>query len=167
VQGPPAAGRSGAPAHPRRAAAPGARRYEAARRFPSMRRREEDTASCRDFLRDLKARGLRDPLAIISDGAPGLIRAVEEVFPKSLRQRCLAHKLRNLQSKVPEERWSEVIPTARAVYQASSPAFARLARNEFVKTWRQELPSAVACFEDHFEACIAHLRLPFAHRRVT
>lgn len=68
---------------------------------------------------------------------------------------------------MPEERWPEVIPTARAVYQASSPAFARLARDEFVKAWGPELPSAVACFEDDFEACIAHLRLPIAHRRVT
>ena len=29
------------------------------------------------------------------------------------------------------------------------------------------LPSALACFEDDFEACVAHLRLPVAHRRVT
>ena len=29
------------------------------------------------------------------------------------------------------------------------------------------LPSAVACFEDDFEACIAHLRLPVTHRRAT
>jgi len=29
------------------------------------------------------------------------------------------------------------------------------------------LPSAVACFEDDFEACIAHLRLPVTHRRST
>ncbi len=28
-------------------------------------------------------------------------------------------------------------------------------------------PSAVACFDDDFEACIAHLRLPGTHRRVT
>jgi len=117
---------------------------------------KEDTASCREFLRDLKARQLR-----------GLIRAVEEVFPKSLRQRCLAHKLRNLQSKLPEERWREVIPAARAIYQAPSPALARIAREEFVKSWSKELPSAVVCFEDDFEACIAHLRLPIAHRRVT
>ena len=128
---------------------------------------KEDTASAREFLRDLKARGLPDPVAIITDGAPGLIRAVEEVFPKSLRQRCLAHKLRNLQSKVPEERWREVIPAARAIYQAPSPALARIAREEFVKSWSKELPSAVVCFEDDFEACIAHLRLPIAHRRVT
>jgi transposase-like protein len=28
-----------------------------------------------------------------------------------------------------------------------------------------ELPGAVACFRDDFEACIAHLRLPITHRR--
>ena len=27
--------------------------------------------------------------------------------------------------------------------------------------------SAVSCFEDDFEACIAHLRLPVTHRRTT
>lgn len=128
---------------------------------------KEDTASCRDFLRDLKARGMRDPIQVASDGAPGMIRAVEEIFPRALRQRCLAHKLRNLQSKVPEERQREVIPMARAVYQAPSPALARMAAEEFSKKWSKELPSAVTCFEDDFEACIAHLRLPVAHRRVT
>lgn len=128
---------------------------------------KEDTASCRDFLRDLKARGMSDPVLVATDGAPGLIRAVEEVFPQSLRQRCLAHKLRNLQSKVPEERQREVIPAARAAYQAPSVALARLAAAEFSKSWARELPSAVACFEDDFEACIAHLQLPIAHRRVT
>ena len=55
---------------------------------------------------------------------------------------------------------------ARAVYQSSSPALARLARDEFCKSWQRELPSAVACFEDDFEACIAHLRLPVTHRRL-
>ena len=56
---------------------------------------------------------------------------------------------------------------ARAAYQAPSQALARLAAEEFVKTWQRELPAAVACFEDDFEACIAHLRVPIAHRRVT
>jgi transposase-like protein len=103
---------------------------------------------------------------VITDGAPGLIAAVEQVFPAALRQRCLAHKMRNLETKVPAERWREFGPMARAVYQASSPALARLAKDEFIKTWQRELPSAVACFEDDFEACIAHLRLPIGHRRV-
>lgn len=60
-----------------------------------------------------------------------------------------------------------LIPMARSAYQAPSSALARLAAEEFSKTWGKELPSAVACFEADFEACIAHLKLPVAHRRVT
>ena len=127
---------------------------------------KEDTASARELLRDLKARGMNDPLLVISDGAPGLIRAIEEVFPKSLRQRCLAHRMRNLEGKVPDERWREVKAQAQAAYTASSPMLARLAKEDFVQRFERELPSATACFLDDFEACIAHLRLPIAHRRV-
>lgn len=126
---------------------------------------KEDAASARECLRDLKARGMNDPVLVATDGAPGLIRAVEEVFPQSLRQRCLAHKLRNLGTKVPEERWREVKAHALAAYQALSPLAARAAAEEFRRRYVREFPSAVACFEDDFEACIAHLRLPIAHRK--
>ena len=34
-----------------------------------------------------------------------------------------------------------------------------------VADFEAELPSAVACFTDDFEACIAHLRMPVSHRR--
>ena len=43
------------------------------------------------LLGELVARGLRAPLLVITDGAPGLIGAVEVVF-YSLRQRCLVHR---------------------------------------------------------------------------
>jgi transposase-like protein len=82
------------------------------------------------------------------------------------RQRCLAHKIRNLEQKVPQERWREVKAQALAVYTAGSPATARLLRDEFVARFERELPSATACVLDDFEACIAHLRVPIAHRRV-
>ena len=49
-----------------------------------------------DFLADLKDRGLACPLLVISDGAPGLIAAIEQAFPKALRQRCLIHRARNI-----------------------------------------------------------------------
>ena len=47
-----------------------------------------------DFLADLKDRGLPSPLLVISDGAPGLIAAIEQAFPQALRQRCLIHRSR-------------------------------------------------------------------------
>src|SRR5579875_3097088 len=52
------------------------------------------------FLTDLKDRGLASPLLVISDGAPGLIAAIEQAYPKALRQRCLIHRCRNIIAKV-------------------------------------------------------------------
>jgi putative transposase len=43
------------------------------------------------FLAGLRDRGLASPLLIISDGAAGLIGAIERVYPRALRQRCLVH----------------------------------------------------------------------------
>lgn len=126
---------------------------------------KEDTASCKEFFQDMRRRGLPAPLLVASDGAPGVIRAIEECFPRSVRQRCLVHKLRNLASKMPEDAWPEFKARATACYQAASPALARLLRDDIVATYAAELPSAVACLDDDFEACIAHLKFPLAHRR--
>jgi len=55
---------------------------------------EEDTASCREFFQDMRHRGLPDPLLVASDGAPGMIRAIEECLPRSIRQRCSKRRSR-------------------------------------------------------------------------
>ena len=90
---------------------------------------KEDTASGTAFFEDLKRRGLADPLLVVTDGAPGLIRAVETCFPRALRQRCLVHRLRNLHSKAPDRQWPEIAIRARGCYEAASPALATLLRD--------------------------------------
>jgi transposase-like protein len=127
---------------------------------------KEDTVSCKEFFQDMRRRGLPNPLLVVSDGAPGIIRAIEECLPRSARQRCLAHKMRNLESKVPQDIWPEFKARAAGCYQAASPALARLLRDDIVATYAKELPSAVTCLQDDFEAGIAHLRFPLGHRRV-
>ena len=52
--------------------------------------------------RDLIARGLGAPLLIVADGAPGLIKAIEQCWPASDRQHCAVHRVRNLLAKLPE-----------------------------------------------------------------
>ena len=52
--------------------------------------------------RDLFARGLGAPLLIVADGAPGLIKAIEQCWPASDRQRCCVHRARNLYAKLPD-----------------------------------------------------------------
>ena len=52
-----------------------------------------------------------------------------------------------------------------AAYEARSRAIARELAAGVVADYETELPTATACFMDDFEACIAHLRMPIAHRR--
>jgi Transposase, Mutator family len=49
----------------------------------------ESADAWREFLAGLRGRGLASPLLVISDGNTGLIGAIEQVYPKALRQRCL------------------------------------------------------------------------------
>ncbi|MEK6720940.1 MAG: transposase, partial [Chloroflexota bacterium] len=44
-----------------------------------------------DLGQGLIARGLRSPLLVVTDGAPGLIRAIGELWPDADRQRCTLH----------------------------------------------------------------------------
>jgi transposase-like protein len=46
--------------------------------------------------RDLIARGLGAPMLIVADGAPGLIKAIEQCWPASDRQRCCVHRAQPL-----------------------------------------------------------------------
>ena len=41
-----------------------------------MARSKEDTETVRAFFQDMRGRGLGDPLLVVSDGAPGIIRAI-------------------------------------------------------------------------------------------
>jgi transposase-like protein len=127
---------------------------------------KESTECCREFLQEMKRRGLSDPLMAITDGAPELIRAVEETLPNTLRQRCLAHKMRNIAAKLPDDIRAEFDTAARAAYQAPSMAMAQALHEDLVERFAKQVPSAVRCFEEDFEACVAHLRYPVSHRRV-
>lgn len=74
--------------------------------------------------------------------------------------------MRNLRGKVPEMAWPDVAIRARVCYEAASPALATVLRDDFVQVYERDLPVAVRCFLDDFEACSAHLRFPLRHRKV-
>lgn len=126
---------------------------------------KESTECVKEFIDDMRRRGLRDPIMTSTDGAPGLIRAVEECYPHSLRQRCLAHKLRNILGKLPEYAHDEFKAAVRASYQATSLALARTLAEDVRERFWSAHPSAVMCFEEDFEACINQLRCPIGHRK--
>jgi len=125
---------------------------------------QESTEACVDFLRDLVRRGLPTPLTVTTDGAPGLIRAVEQVWPHSLRIRCWVHKMRNLEAKVPRARWEEFKRQVQAIRDACSIEQAGRQLEEVLETYGDELPAACRCLLEDREASLNHLRLPPRHQ---
>lgn len=65
-----------------------------------QRERHEDWL---ELGRGLVRRGLRAPWMSVADGAPGLVKAVQELWPDSDRQRCTVHRLRNVLAKLPKK----------------------------------------------------------------
>jgi putative transposase len=117
-----------------------------------------------DFLRDMVARGLRTPTSVTSDGAPGLVNAIEGVFPKSLRIRCWYHKLGNIRSKLPSEGAEEVLAHARAVRDAPTHEAGEAQAASLIESFGATYPAAVKSFTEDLEASLAHLKVPVRHR---
>jgi transposase-like protein len=126
---------------------------------------KESYANWLEFLRDMVRRGLQTPVLVTTDGAPGLMRAVEEVFPNSLRQRCLAHKTRNVTDKVPDSARAELKNAVRAAYYAPNREVADMIAADVLKTYQRDYPAAMRSFQDDWEACVAYLRCPAIHHK--
>ena len=126
---------------------------------------KESESACTAFVRDMVQRGLPMPTLVTTDGAPALIAAVEKIWPNSLRQRCLVHKVRNVLDRVPEAVKSEIKQALWAVYDAPTRAVADVLIQSFIDCYQQQYPAAVTCFLDDLEACLRHLQCPAAHRK--
>lgn len=117
------------------------------------------------FIHDMKERGLNDPLLVIIDGNPGLKRAAREAFPKSLRQRCQVHKMRNILSKLPKDAIDEIKPLIRAVFTAKGYEEGLKKGQALIKRFRDIYPSAMECLEKDLEECLTCLKFPVQHHR--
>ncbi len=118
------------------------------------------------FGRDLIARGLRSPALVIADGAPGIWKAVRELWPEALQQRCTIHALRNVTSKLPKRHHQEVKARWWKLFdEARSAAEARRELQAIVGDYRGAYPSAMAVIERDLDALITHLRFPSEHRK--
>jgi putative transposase len=118
-----------------------------------------------DFLRDLGARGLRAPVLVCADGAPGLWKSVREAWPRALAQRCTVHKLRNLLSKLPERLHREVKGRYWAAFDAETLAEAKRALERLAGDYHAAHPSFARSLLDDLDALVVHLRFPVEHRK--
>jgi putative transposase len=117
--------------------------------------------------RDLIARGLGAPMLIVADGAPALIKAIEQCWPASDRQRCCVHRARNLYAKLPDRERERV---KHAYWQALDDAINANDAKQRLQALVDELDkggftAAAKCLADDLDALVVHLRYPPRHRR--
>jgi putative transposase len=127
---------------------------------------DESEAKWEAFLRDLHDRGLEGKRLrlIITDGCPGLHQALETVYPYVPRQRCWAHKLRNVSNKLPRRDQPYCTKGAALIYQAENRRQARKKYLEWVSEWGKRRPEAVRCLEKDLDELLNFLDMPAEHR---
>ena len=123
------------------------------------------------FLTGLGERGLRCPLLVISDGAAGLIGALERTMGAALRQRCLVHRARNVPAKVPKNAQAQVKADYWAIFDVpdtiepglDAVGYVQKRIDSFDKRWRDSYPVAVRCLLDDRDSLTVYLRFPREH----
>jgi transposase-like protein len=129
------------------------------------------------FLDELAGRGLRPPLLVISDGAAGLINAAESVLARSLRQRCLIHRCRNVLAKVPATAQEEIRGAYWSIFDTAELTAAGIQPGQrlvaavqarvdaFASKYATLYPAAVRCLLADCEQLTSYLRFPLEHHK--
>jgi transposase-like protein len=85
----------------------------------------ESQTSWKEFFLGLKARGLNGVELVISDDHAGLRKAVPEVLPEAVWQRCYVHFLRNALDYLPRKADNDCLTELRWIYDRRSIEEAR------------------------------------------
>lgn len=120
----------------------------------------ESTEAWKEFVEDLSTRGLRAPVLCIVDGNSGLRKAIAATWPMTDVQRCVVHKLRNLQVHCPKASFAEMLADYRAIFDAPNRRSAKAAYDRFLKIWRRRCPAVAESMEEAGEELLTHFRYP-------
>ena len=126
----------------------------------------ESASAWMGMLNDLTMRGVEDILFLCSDNLSGLDKAVEAVFPKSIRQVCIVHQIRNSLKFVHHKDKKEVMKDIKAIYQADNQEQARKAFNTFKEKWEGKYDKAINSWEENWDNLTAFLEYPPAIRKL-
>ena len=138
-------------------------RSDGSRSLISFRRAKSESYACwSSFLENLRVRGLvgKNLELITMDGAEGLWKAVEEIYPFVKHELCWVHKLRNVSKYCPKKYREECMKEAAQIMYAPTSAMAAKRFRQWKKKWQDRIPKAVKCLEDDFDRLIPIFSFP-------
>ena len=125
----------------------------------------ESESSWRDFLMGLKQRGLRGVEFAVSDDHPGLKRAIWEVLPEAVWQRCYVHFLRNALDHLPRKANDDCLQELRWIYDRRDLSEARKDLAQWLERWHKKYPKLCTWAEENIAETLNYYRLPLQHHK--
>ncbi|MFF6132806.1 IS256 family transposase [Enterococcus faecium] len=97
----------------------------------------------KEILQDLKDRGLKEVLLVVTDGLSGINDSIHSVYPNAQFQQCCVHISRNIAHKVRVSDRQEICSDFKLVYQASSKEEANNQIRFMIDKWKKQYPRVV------------------------
>jgi putative transposase len=119
------------------------------------------------LLQDLRTRGVSHIDLIVTDGHDGLLAALADLFPATLRQRCWVHKQRNVLSAIPKREQQEVSTELAGIFKQENKEEALLNLAAFKAKYQKRYPEAVRSLcEDEEHLLTFYAFPPVMHRYI-
>jgi len=109
----------------------------------------ESQAAWESFIANLYYRGLegKELKLVVMDGNKGAWNAIDLVWPNVKKQRCIAHKMRNVANYLPKSISQQCLTEAKEIYKAESYGEAVYNFKTWASKWENIVPKAVRCIE--------------------
>lgn len=88
------------------------------------------------ILDEIKERGVKDIVFLCTDGVAGFKEILEQVYPKTIHQRCIVHIIRNMCKCVTNKEREEMCKDLKTIYKANSREEALENVASFKEKWK-------------------------------
>jgi transposase-like protein len=125
----------------------------------------ESEASWSAVFNELKQRGLRGVLYVVSDDHQGMVKAIARHFQGAVWQRCQVHFVRNALALCGQQQRPQVLRLMKTVTEAPTREAAKAALSVAVAELEKKAPKVARLLEDSGEEILGVYALPEAHRK--
>ena len=128
--------------------------------------KNESAAFWMSVLTDIRVRGVNDILITVTDNLNGFTDTIKSVFPKSDRQICVIHQIRNSAKYVVWKDKREFLKDMKHIYTAPNRDAAEAALEDFKKKWNDKYSYAVASWYKNWDELTTFLDFPVEIRKI-
>jgi len=124
----------------------------------------ESAQDWRELLLDLKHRGLAvPPMLAVADGALGFWKAVGELWPTTVEQRCWVHKMANVLNKLPKSQQPKARRALQDIWMGATRKDAEKAFEAFLAAYTLKFEKVATCLAKDRQALLAFYDFPAEH----